>query len=191
MTTPPRAHLPRGTYVSVIRHEHGWEDGRIAGYLIDDYGTVEIVEDDGTRYTVECLKRRDYVEATPPAPKSEKARRREERVAALIKRVMSRAPRVPSPRARGDADRDDPGPYLCNPCAQTLAVGAAGTQLATVDRQVIVSHAHRPRDPVGRLAAPRGVPDLKVARPVPLLPWPPALKHRLSLETLTLLQGTP
>lgn len=37
-----RPHAPKGTYVSVIRHEHGWHDGRISGYLVDDHGTVEI-----------------------------------------------------------------------------------------------------------------------------------------------------
>lgn len=67
--TPPRPHLPKGTRVAVIRHEHGWHDGRISGILVDDDGTVRIDEEDGKvlplkeQYTVECLKRRDYRES--------------------------------------------------------------------------------------------------------------------------------
>lgn len=66
--TPPRPHLPSGTHVAVIRHEHGWHDGSISGVLIDDHGTVRITHEDGKdllpkeQYTVECVKRRDYIE---------------------------------------------------------------------------------------------------------------------------------
>lgn len=80
-----RPHLPRGTYVSVIRHEHGWEDGRISGYLIDDSGTVQI-DSEGEPYTGECRHRRDYVESTPP-PASTRTAKQQRREAAKAKRA--------------------------------------------------------------------------------------------------------
>lgn len=80
----PRPHEPAGTYVSVIRHEHGWHDGSISGVLVDDHGTVRIDGDEGLllppdqQYTVECRHRRDYepTDQRPQAPHQSKRERR-------------------------------------------------------------------------------------------------------------------
>ena len=81
----PRPHEPKGTYVAVIREEHGWHDGRISGYLIDDDGTVEIDSEDGEPYTVQCAHRRDYHitepcgKKKPPSKREQKRKDRDER----------------------------------------------------------------------------------------------------------------
>ena len=80
----PRPHEPAGTYVAVIRSKHGWHDGRVAGYLIDDFGTVK-VDNDGEEYTLECAHRGDYdvchptVRPRPPSKRDEKRKQRDER----------------------------------------------------------------------------------------------------------------
>lgn len=57
-----REHEKKGIYVCVIRTDHGWYDGSVSGYLIDDNGTIEIDSDPDseTPYTLQCSHRRDY-----------------------------------------------------------------------------------------------------------------------------------
>lgn len=61
-TSGRRPHESVGTYVSVTRHAHGWEDGRISGQIIRVEGNSAIVQvkDGDSIYEIECFHRRDY-----------------------------------------------------------------------------------------------------------------------------------
>ncbi len=57
-----RPHAPKGTRVAIIRHDHGWFDGRVHGVLIDNDGMVRADSDDPDWADAEfhCEHRRDY-----------------------------------------------------------------------------------------------------------------------------------
>jgi len=96
-----RPHAVAGTYVAVVRTKHGWHDGQISGYLIDDCGTVE-VDNDGEKYTLKCAHRRDYKVRQPPArtrPLSKRDEQRVKRDERRAKRRLSEAPMVHAAKA--------------------------------------------------------------------------------------------